>query len=176
MEQSRKPVVALDMKETEDVGLIKVDVLGLKTLSVIGDTLRMIKDRHNFDIDLLGLPLDDVSVYNDLSRGYTKGLFQVEQPAYTGLILDMGGISNFDELVASNALVRPGAMKTIGPSYIARKNGREIVEYIHPKTEYFTKNTYGLPTLFQEHQMLLCVELGGMIMGEANKVRRGLGK
>lgn len=174
--EERKPVVALDMGEAESLGLIKVDVLGLKALSVIGDTLKMVKERHNYDIDLPNLPLDDPAVYRDISRGFTKGLFQVEQPAYTGLIMDMGGVLNFDQLVASNALVRPGAMKTIGPEYIARKNGQAVVEYIHPKTEYFTKTTYGLPTLFQEHQMLLCVELGGMNMGEANLVRRGLGK
>lgn len=174
--KERKPVVGLDMAEAESLGIIKVDALGLKALSVVEDTILYVKDRHNFDIDLLNLPLDDPAVYRDMSRGFTKGIFQVEQPAYTGLILDMGGVSNFDELVASNALVRPGAMKSIGPDYIARKQGKQIVEYVHPKVEYFTRDTYGLATLFQEQTMLLCVELGGMNMAEANKVRRGLGK
>lgn len=174
--KERKPVVGLDMGEAESLGLLKIDALGLKALSVIEDTVRYIKERHGYDVDLLNLPLDDSAVYNDMSQGYTKGLFQVEQPAYTGLILDMGGVRNFDELVASNALVRPGAMKSIGPDYVARKSGRQTVEYLHPKVEYFTRDTYGLATLFQEQTMLLCVELGGMNMAEANKVRRGLGK
>lgn len=172
----RVEVIGLDMHEVEDSGFIKFDILGLKALSVVGQTVDLIKERHGKDIDIYNLPLDDSRVYAEVSKGYTKGVFQLEQPAYTGLILDMGGVQNFDQLMASNALVRPGAMKSIGPSYIARKNGKEVVEYIHPKTEYFTQNTYGLPTLYQESQMLLCVELGGMTMAEANQVRRGLGK
>lgn len=172
----RHDIIALGMGEVEEIGFIKFDILGLKSLSVVGDALRYIKERHGEDIDLLNLPLDDPLIYNSLSRGYTKGVFQCEQPAYTGLILDMGGVHNFEELVASNALVRPGAAKSIGPDYIARKNGREPVSYVHESIRYFTEDTYGLPTLFQEQQMLACVELGGMTMAEANLVRRGLGK
>lgn len=172
----REDAIALDMHEVEDLGFIKLDILGLKALSIVEDTLRYIKERHGEDIDMLNLPLDDPSIYGELSRGRTKCLFQVEQPAYTGLILDMGGVASFDELVASNALVRPGAKKTIGEEYIARKNGRVPVTYIHKDIKYFTETTYGLPTLYQEQQMLACVELGGMTMAEANLVRRGLGK
>lgn len=175
-EDRRVEVVALDMGEVEKIGLIKLDILGLKALSVIDDTLNFIEERQGIKVDLLNLPMDDLHVYNMISKGHTAGIFQVEQPAYTGLILDMGGITTFDELVASNALVRPGAMNTIGPEYIARKNGVSPVSYVHEKTRYFTQDTYGLPTLYQEQQMLLCVELGGMTMQEANMVRRGLGK
>lgn len=173
---NRIDIIALGMNEVEETGLIKFDILGLKALSIVGDTLRYIKERHGADIDMLNLPLDDPAVYADLSRGYTKGVFQCEQPAYTGLILNMGGVNTFDELVASNALVRPGAMKTIGKEYIARKNGHSPVVYMHKDIKYFTEDTYGLPTLFQEQQMLACVELGGLSMEEANLVRRGLGK
>lgn len=172
----RSDVVALDMGEVESLGLVKLDFLGLKALSVVEDTLGFIKDRHGIDVDLLNIPLDDLRVYNMLSKGHTLGIFQVEQPAYTRLIMQMGGLTSFDELAASNALVRPGAMGTIGPEYIARKNGTEPVTYAHEKVKYFTQDTYGLPTLYQEQQMLLCVELGGMSMAEANELRRGLGK
>lgn len=172
----RVDMIALDMGEVEKIGLIKFDVLGLKALSVVGDTVRYVKDRHGVDVDVYDLPLDDADVFAELSKGYTKGIFQCEQPAYTELILDMGGVHTFDELAASNALVRPGAKKTIGEEYIKRKNGESPVVYMHKDIRYFTEDTYGLPTLFQEQQMLACVELGGMTMGEANEVRRGLGK
>lgn len=172
----RADIIALSMGEVEEAGFIKFDILGLKALSIVGDTLRYVKQRHDVDIDMLNLPLDDPAIYATISRGHTKGIFQAEQPAYTGLILNMGGVNNFDELVASNALVRPGAMKSIGPDYIARKSGKEPVVYVHEDIRYFTENTYGLPTLYQEQTMLLCVELGGMTMAEANQVRRGLGK
>lgn len=175
-DNTRTEIVALDMNEVEQIGLVKMDFLGLKALSVLQDTVEWVQKRHNHRIDLLNIPLDDQAVYKEISKGYTLGVFQLEQPAYTRLILEMGGVQTFDELAASNALVRPGAMGTIGPEYIARKEGREVVTYIHPKTEYFTRDTYGLPTLYQEQQMLLCVELGGMTMAEANALRRGLGK
>ena len=175
-ETARVDMIALSMNEVEEMGFIKFDILGLKTLSVIKDSLRYIKERTGKEIDMLDLPLDDPAVFEMISQGHTKTVFQVEQPAYTGLILKMGGVSNFNELVASNALVRPGAMQTIGKDYIARKNGLEPVVYMHKDIEYFTRDTYGLPTLFQEDQMLTCVELGGMSMAEANEVRRGLGK
>jgi DNA polymerase-3 subunit alpha len=170
----RIPVVAMDMERVADVGLIKLDALGLKTLSVINDTLKSIKATTGKDIDLDALPLDDKKVYRMLSEGYTKGVFQCEAVPYTNLLIQLG-ISSFDELSASNALVRPGAMKTIGKSYLARKEGREMVEYAHPIMQTFTSETYGL-VLYQEQVMLACVELGGMTMAEANKVRKIIGK
>ena len=172
----RADIIALAMGEVEEAGFIKFDILGLKTLSIVGDTLNYIRERHGVEIDVNNLPLDDAAVYEDISKGHTKGVFQCEQPAYTGLILEMGGVKNFGELTASNALVRPGAKKTIGPDYIRRKNGIDPVSYVHKDIKYFTEDTYGLPTLYQEQQMLACVELGGMSMEEANLVRRGLGK
>jgi DNA polymerase-3 subunit alpha len=170
----RIPVVALDMEQVADIGLIKIDALGLKTLTVIKDTLVSIKDRHKKDIDLASIPLNDKEVYADLSAGYTKGVFQAEAVPYTNLIIKMG-ISNFDELAASNALVRPGAMNTIGADYIKRKKGRQIVKYVHPIMQEFTKDTYGC-ILYQEQVMQACVYLGGMTMAEADKVRKIIGK
>ena len=172
--KERIPVVAVDMEEVADIGLIKLDVLGLKTLTVIDDTLKVIKKRHKININLKDIPLDDPKVYEMLSDGRTKGVFQCEATPYTNLLVKMG-VNNLDELAASNALVRPGAMNTIGKSYLARKHGREITGYIHPIMQNFTKDTYGC-VLYQEQVMQACVHLGGMTMVEADKVRKIIGK
>ena len=170
----RIPVLAVDMEEAADIGLIKIDALGLKTLTVISDALKIISDRHGIMFDLNGLPKDDKDVYAMLSAGLTKGVFQCEASPYTNLIVKMG-IRNFDELVASNALVRPGAMNTIGKDYIARKQGKQSITFIHPSLIPFTEDTYGC-VLYQEQVMQTCVTLGGMSMAEADKVRKIIGK
>jgi len=172
--KERIPVVAVDMEEAADIGLIKIDILGLKTLSVIDDTLKTIKERWGKTIDLHSIPMDDKKVYEMISAGHTKGIFQCEAAPYTNLILKMG-IRNFDELVASNALVRPGAMNTIGKSYVARKHGKQDISYASPLMKAFTEETYGT-ILYQEQVMLACTELGGMTMEQANKVRKIIGK
>jgi len=172
--KERIPVVAVDMEEAAEIGLIKLDVLGLKTLTVIDQTIKTIKERHGKDIILKQIPLNDKKVFEMLSEGRTKGVFQCEATPYTNLLVKMR-VSNFDELVASNALVRPGAMNTIGKSYIARKHGREMVEYIHPSMNDYLKDTYGC-VLYQEQVMQACVVLGGMTMVEADKVRKIIGK
>ena len=170
----RIPVVAYDMDTVADIGLIKLDALGLKTLSVISDTLKSIKDRTGKEINLSELPLDDANVYKTLSEGYTKGVFQAEATPYTNLLIKMG-VSSFEDLAASNALVRPGAMNTVGASYIKRKNGQEAVQYVHPIMQPFTQNTYGV-IIYQEQVMQACVHLGGMSWSEADKVRKIIGK
>jgi len=170
----RIPVVAYDMDTVADIGLIKLDALGLKTLSVISDTLDSVKKRHKKDINLSELPLDDPKVYQMLSEGYTKGVFQAEATPYTNLLMKMG-VDKFEDLAASNALVRPGAMNTVGASYINRKHGREAVQYTHPITRPFTENTYGV-IIYQEQVMQACVHLGGMSWSEADKVRKIIGK
>ena len=170
----RIPVVAYDMDTVADIGLIKLDALGLKTLSVISDTLSSIKKRSGKDINLSDLPLDDADVYKMLSEGYTKGVFQAEATPYTNLLIKMG-TDKFEDLVASNALVRPGAMNTVGASYIKRKHGDEAVQFIHPIMKPFTENTYGV-IIYQEQVMQACVHLGGMTWSEADKVRKIIGK
>jgi DNA polymerase-3 subunit alpha len=172
--KERIPVVAVDMEEAAEIGLIKLDVLGLKTLTVIDQTIKTIKERHGTNINLKQIPLNDKKVFEMLSEGRTKGVFQCEATPYTNLLVKMR-VSNFDELVASNALVRPGAMNTIGKSYIARKHGREMVEYIHPSMNDYLKDTYGC-VLYQEQVMQACVVLGEMTMVEADKVRKIIGK
>ncbi len=170
----RIPVVGYDMDTVADIGLIKLDALGLKTLSVISDTLKSIKERSGKDVDLSSIPMDDKKVYKNLSEGYTKGVFQAEATPYTNLLIKMG-IDKFEDLVASNALVRPGAMNTVGASYINRKNGKEAVDYSHTIMKEFTENTYGV-IIYQEQVMQACVYLGGMSWSEADKVRKIIGK
>jgi len=173
-QDERIPVVAVDMGEAENIGLIKIDALGLKTLSVLKDCIDIIKEREGTKIDLLKIDMDDANVYNMLSDGYTKGVFQCEAAPYTNLLVKMR-VKNLAELAASNALVRPGAMNTIGKSYIARKHGRENIDYKHQVMKSFTEETYGC-ILYQEQVMQACVQLGGMSMSEADKVRKIIGK
>ena len=170
----RIPVVAYDMDTVADIGLIKLDALGLKTLSVISDTLKSIKDRSGKEVPLFSQPLDDPKVYKMLSDGYTKGIFQAEATPYTNLLMKMG-VDKFEDLAASNALVRPGAMNTVGASYIKRKHGQEAVQYVHSIMKPFTENTYGV-IIYQEQVMQACVHLGGMTWAEADKVRKIIGK
>jgi DNA polymerase-3 subunit alpha len=170
----RIPVVAVDMAEAERIGLIKIDALGLKTLSVLQDTLKIIEDRNKKTIDLLSINMEDHKVYEMLSSGYTKGVFQCEATPYTNLLVKMG-VKNFNELAASNALVRPGAMNTIGKDYIARKHGKQNIAYHHQVMKKFTEDTYGC-ILYQEQVMQACTELGGMTMAEADQVRKIIGK
>jgi len=170
----RIPVIAYDMDTVADIGLIKLDALGLKCLSVIADTLSSIKKRTGKNIDLSKMTFDDPEVYKMLSEGYTKGVFQAEATPYTNLLIKMGA-TEFEDLVVSNALVRPGAMNTVGASYINRKHGKEAVEYVHEIMHPFIKNTYGV-IVYQEQVMQACVHLGGMTWSEADKVRKIIGK
>ena len=170
----RIPVVGVDMDEAARIGLIKIDALGLKTLTVLSDTLKIIEERHDKKINLLELDMNDKNVYQMLSDGYTKGVFQCEATPYTNLLVKMG-VKNLDELAASNALVRPGAMNTIGKDYVARKHGKQNINYLHQVMKPITQDTYGC-VLYQEQVMLACVELGGMTMAEADKVRKIIGK
>ena len=170
----RIPVVAVDMEEAERIGLIKIDALGLKTLSVIKDTLNIIKKRHRKDLNLKSIDMEDSNVYEMLSFGHTKGVFQCEATPYTNLLIKMG-VKNFNELVASNALVRPGAMNTIGKDYIARKHGKQKISFTHEIMKSYTAETYGC-VLYQEQVMQACVNLAGMSMADADKVRKIIGK
>lgn len=171
----RVAVVAYDMNEIAEIGLIKFDFLGLKTLTILDKTVDLIKDRTGKEIVLEDIPLDDKRVYQMLSNGNTGGVFQCEAAPYTKMLKDMGGVWTFDELAVSNALVRPGAAdSSFGANYIKGKNGGGY-EYIHPDTQWFTDETYG-QIIYQEQQMHLCTELAGMSKVDSNAVRRAIGK
>lgn len=170
----RIPVVAYDMDTAADIGLIKFDMLGLTTLSVINDALKMIKQNRGDEIVLTDIDLDDPAVLKDLSNGFTKAVFQAEAAPSTALLKRMG-VEKFDHVVAANALVRPGAMDSIGPDYIARKQGRMSVPKIHPIYDEITKETFGA-VLYQEQVMLLCNQLAGMSWSDADHIRKIIGK
>lgn len=173
--KDRVPVIGVDMKDAENIGLIKMDYLGLNNLTVILDTIQAVYEKTGERIDPYELSLDDSRVYDMLSKGYTKAVFQCEGGPYTKMLVQMGGVDNFEDLVSSNALVRPGAAKSsIGENYVKGKNTGEF-EYIHADAKYFTEETYG-QILFQEQQMLLCTEVAGMSMVDANRVRRAISK
>ena len=170
----RVPVVAYDMDNCAELGLIKLDALGLKTLSVIYDTLQSVEKRTGKTIVLDKIKFNDKSIFDDLSQGFTKGVFQAEATPYTNLLIKMG-VDNFEDLVASNALVRPGAMNTVGKSYVDRKKGKEDITFVHEIMKPFTSRTYGV-IIYQEQVMQACVHLGGMSWSEADKVRKIIGK
>lgn len=170
----RLDTLSLDMNQAADIGLIKLDLLGLKGLSIISDTIDSVMERHGIEIDPLDIPLDDPKVYAMIAAGFTSALFQAEATPSTKLIMQMG-VSNFEELAVSNALVRPGAMDTVGASYLARKEGREQTRYIHEIMRPYTEETYGL-IIYQEQVMQACVYLAGMSWLEADKVREIIGK
>ena len=174
--KARIPVVAVDMEEAADIGFIKYDILGVKALTTIADTIKSVKTRLGIDIDLENIDMEEKEIYEEISAGHTVGLFQAEASAYTSLLFKMGGVANFDELVASNALVRPGAAdSSAGAAFVARKKGEEQISFHHPIMQPFTKNTYGT-CIYQEQVMLTMTELAGMSMGTADKVRKIIGK
>lgn len=175
--KQRVPVAGFDMNDAEAVGLIKFDFLGLNTLTVIHDCINMIKERHGIDIDWRAFDVrdnPDEHVLADLNNANTVGVFQMESSPYRKLLSKMG-VDNFEDLVASNALVRPGAFLTVAQDYIARKKGKKKVTYPHPSVEQELKNTYGV-YIYQEQVMQLAVKLGGFSWSEADRLRKIIGK
>jgi DNA polymerase-3 subunit alpha len=170
----RSIVTAFDMEDAEAVGLIKIDVLGLKTVSVIKDCLEMIKKRHGQDVEHLSLGLDDPLVFENFTNNNTVGVFQADAAAYRALIERMG-IDDFNDLVVSNALVRPGALLSQGQKYINCKKGIAAPKYAHPAVEDILRETYGT-VIFQEQLMQMAVLLSGFTWSEADKLRKIIGK
>jgi DNA polymerase-3 subunit alpha len=157
----------------EEVGMLKMDFLGLKTLSIINDTLEIIEERHKIKIDIDSIPLDDKKTYELFSKGLTTGVFQFESDGMKKYLKELKP-DRFEDLIAMNALYRPGPMKYI-PKYIARKHGLEPIEYDLPETEDILKETYGV-TVYQEQVMLLSQKLAGFTKGEADALRKAMGK
>lgn len=172
--KQRDPVVAFDMWDAEEVGLIKFDFLGLSNLSIIHSCVDLIKERHDVDIDWEELEPDDPAVLESLDSSYTTGVFQMESASYRKLLGEMG-VDGFSDVVASNALVRPGAFDTVAKDYIRRKKGLEKVSYPHEDAKDWLDETFGV-AIYQEQVMALSVVLGGFTWGEANKLRKIIGK
>ncbi len=157
----------------EDTGLIKMDFLGLKTLSIIKDAVFNIKRSRGIDVDIDNIPIDDKETYELYSRGATVGTFQFESPGMQRYLRQLRP-SVFEDLIAMNALYRPGPMENI-PEFIARKHGESKIEYDIPEMETYLKDTYGI-TVYQEQVMLLSRLLAGFTRGESDTLRKAMGK
>ncbi|HEX3025009.1 MAG TPA: DNA polymerase III subunit alpha, partial [Chitinophagaceae bacterium] len=157
----------------EEAGVIKMDFLGLKTLSIIKTALEIIKENHGVKINIDNIPLDDEKTFYLYQRGETNATFQFESVGMQKYLRELKP-DKFDDLIAMNALYRPGPIAYI-PSYIARKLGKEKVEYDIPELEEFLKDTYGI-TVYQEQVMLLSQSIGGFSKGNADVLRKAMGK
>ncbi|WP_104735416.1 DNA polymerase III subunit alpha [Hanstruepera ponticola] len=166
-------VTQFDNSVVEDAGLLKMDFLGLKTLTLIKDTVKIVKAKHGITLDPDNFPLDDEVTYELFQRGETVGIFQYESPGMQKHMKDLKP-TVFDDLIAMNALYRPGPMEYI-PSFIARKHGREDIVYDLPAMEEYLKETYGI-TVYQEQVMLLSQKLASFTKGEADVLRKAMGK
>lgn len=157
----------------EDSGVIKMDFLGLKTLSIIKDALQIIKENHGVEIDIDAIPLTDQKTYELYQRGDTIATFQFESPGMQKYLKELKP-DQFADLIAMNALYRPGPMAYI-PQYVDRKHGREEVAYDLPEMEEYLAETYGI-TVYQEQVMLLAQKLAGFSKGDADVLRKAMGK
>ncbi len=157
----------------EEAGVIKMDFLGLKTLSILKTALELIKLNHNLDINLDELPLDDAKVFQLYQRAETNGTFQFESAGMQKYLRELKP-DKFDDLIAMNALFRPGPMAYI-PNYISRKHGRESIVYDLPEMEEYLDETYGI-TVYQEQVMQLSQKIAGFTKGQADVLRKAMGK
>lgn len=166
-------VTQIEGNSIEAAGVIKMDFLGLKTLSILKTSLELIKQNHSVEIDLDKLPLDDAETYKLFHAGETNSIFQFESAGMQKALRDLKP-DKFDELIAMNALFRPGPLAYI-PKFIARKHGREPVEYDLEEMKEFLENTYGI-TVYQEQVMLLSQKIAGFSKGQADTLRKAIGK
>jgi DNA polymerase-3 subunit alpha len=166
-------VTQFDNSVVEEAGLLKMDFLGLKTLTLIKDTVKIVKARHGILLDPDTFPLDDEKTYELFQKGETVGVFQYESPGMQKHLKDLKP-TVFEDLIAMNALYRPGPMEYI-PSFVRRKHGDEPIEYDLDAMEEYLKETYGI-TVYQEQVMLLSQKLAGFTKGEADMLRKAMGK
>jgi DNA polymerase-3 subunit alpha len=166
-------ITQYDMKAVGDIGLLKIDFLGLQNLDIIATCMRLIKERRGVEIDLEHLPYDDAKTYELLANGDTHGVFQLEGAGMRRMLMDMRP-QKFEDVSAAIALFRPGPMVNI-PAFIARKQGREPIEYMHERLEPILRETYGV-MIYQEQVMMAARELAGFTMSEADILRAAMGK
>jgi DNA polymerase-3 subunit alpha len=161
------------MTELEEMGLLKMDFLGLRTLTVIRDAVNLIEENHKIKIDFSNFSYDDENIYNMFSKGDTLGVFQFESAGMRRFLKELKP-TMFENIVAANALFRPGPMNQI-PMYIENKNNPSKIEYLHIKLEPILKVTYGC-IVYQEQVMQIVRDIGGYSMGRADLVRRAMSK
>ncbi|MDR2814633.1 MAG: DNA polymerase III subunit alpha [Prevotellaceae bacterium] len=172
-EKKRIAVTQYEGAKVEDVGLIKMDFLGLKTLSILKEAVANIKQSRSVDVDIDNIPIDDKATYELYSRGNTIGTFQFESDGMRKHLRNLQP-TKFEDLIAMNALYRPGPMGYI-PDFIDRKQGRKKITYDIPDMEEFLNETYGI-TVYQEQVMLLSRKLAGFTRGESDELRKAMGK
>ncbi len=166
-------VTQFDNSVAESAGLLKMDFLGLKTLTLIKDTVKLVKYRTGIELDPDTFPIDDVKTYELFQRGETVGIFQYESPGMQKYMKDLKP-TVFGDLIAMNALYRPGPLEYI-PSFVRRKNGEEEIKYDLDACAEYLSETYGI-TVYQEQVMLLSQSLAGFTKGEADVLRKAMGK
>ncbi|MEK7089828.1 MAG: DNA polymerase III subunit alpha, partial [Patescibacteria group bacterium] len=166
-------ITQCEMHAVEDLGVLKMDFLGLKNLTIIEKTLRIIRELHGVVIDIDALPLDDQKTFELLRAGDTTGVFQLESSGMRHYLKELVP-TELEDIIAMISLYRPGPMELI-PSYILRKHGKEEVAYIHPRLEPILKNTYGVG-VYQEQMMRIARDLAGFTLAEADTLRKAIGK
>ena len=166
-------VTQYEMHSIEDLGLLKMDFLGLKNLTIIEDTLSRIYAIHGININIENIPAGDKKVYRLLQKGETVGVFQLESQGMQRYLKQLKP-TEFEDIIAMVALYRPGPMQLI-PDFIARKNKKQGVEYIHPKLKLILEKTYGIP-VYQEQIMQIAKDMAGFTLAEADVLRKAIGK
>jgi DNA polymerase-3 subunit alpha len=166
-------ITQFEMHAVEDLGLLKIDFLGLKNLTIIENTLRLIKELKGINLDISKIPLDDKKTFELLQRGDTMGVFQFESSGMRRYMKDIKP-TELEDLIALVALFRPGPMELI-PSFIKRKKGEEKITYLHQKLEQILKNTYGIG-VYQEQMMQIARDCAGYTLPEADTLRKAIGK
>ena len=166
-------VTQYDMKAVGDIGLLKIDFLGLQNLDIIATCLRLLREHRGLEIDIEQIPFDNAKTYELLASGDTHGVFQLEGAGMRRMLMDMRPAA-FSDVSAAVALFRPGPMVNI-PAFIARKQGREPIEYMHERLEPILRETYGV-MIYQEQVMMAARELAGFTMSEADNLRSAMGK
>jgi DNA polymerase III subunit alpha len=172
-DQPRQVITQYDMKAVGEIGLLKMDFLGLQNLDIISTCLKLIGQHRGTEIDLLKLGTDDARTYELISNADTHGVFQLEGSGMRRMLQEMRPQS-FADVTAANALFRPGPMQFI-PTYMARKQGREPIEYMHPRLEPILRDSYGV-IIYQEQVMMAARELAGFTLSEADILRSAMGK
>ncbi|MBI3335610.1 MAG: DNA polymerase III subunit alpha [Candidatus Portnoybacteria bacterium] len=172
-QDDRTIVTQYEMHSIEDLGLLKMDFLGLKNLTIIEDTLTIVKERVNEKLDIESIPPDDKKTFELLREAHTKGVFQLESEGMQRSLKELEP-SEFNDIVAMISLYRPGPMELI-PAYIARKKGIQPVSYLHPKMEPALKSTYGI-MIYQEQLMQIAQDLAGLSLAQADILRKAVGK
>jgi DNA polymerase-3 subunit alpha len=172
-EGQRQVITQYDMTAVQEIGLLKMDFLGLQNLDIISTSLKLIKERQGLEIELGKLGFEDPKAYELISAADTQGVFQLDGSGMRRMLQEMKPQS-FDDVTAAVALFRPGPMQNI-PAYVARKHGREPIEYLHERLEPILRDTYGV-MIYQEQVMMAARELAGFTLSEADILRAAMGK